>query len=248
MENNTFNHEYQIAYSEVSNKGTLKISGFANYFQSLAVAHSDAAGWSVETLMEQKRGWILLHYQIKIRSLPADGEKVTAHTWAAAYRRAQADRDFRLVNEAGEELAYASSRWVVMDTERRRPAKLDPEFFDSYMLEGAPEVAEAEYDIKIPEDAETVSETTFEVRRRDTDTNNHVNNAVYIDWAVDSVPDDLYDSADPTEIRVTYKKECRRGDMVLDICQRSGNEIFNTFVDANDPSKVFCVVYSSWGQ
>ncbi len=246
MGSNTFNHTYNVAYSEISSKGTLKISGLANYFQSLAVAHSDAAGWSVETLMDQHKGWILLHYQIKIGSLPRDGEKVTAHTWAAGYRRAQADRDFCLCDESGKELAYASSRWVLMDTDRRRPAKLDSDFFNSYFIEDGREVAEADYKIKIPEDAEEISRDTFEVKRRDTDTNGHVNNAIYIDWAIDSIPDELYDAKDPSEIRVTYKKECRRGDMVTDICRRSGNKVYSTFVDAEDPEKVFCIVYSDW--
>ena len=247
MGNNTFNQEYRIAYSEISNKGTLKISGLANYFQSLAVFHSDSSGWPVDKLMEEHRGWILLHYQIKINSLPKDGELVRAHTWAAGYKRAQADRDFSMTDLDGNELAYASSRWVVMDTERRRPAKLDPDFFDAYVIPDAREVAEAEYAISIPEDAEEISRETFEVKRRDTDTNGHVNNAVYIEWAMDSVPDELYDAADPKEIRVTYKKECRKGDMVTNICQRSGNEVFSTFVDADDPSKTLCVVYSRWG-
>ena len=246
MGNNTFNHTFNVAYSEISSKGTLKISGLANYFQSLAVAHSDAAGWPVEKLMEQHRGWILLHYQIKIKELPRDNEQVTAHTWAAGYRRAQADRDFCLCDSEGNELAYASSRWVVMDIDRRRPAKLDPDFFSSYSIEGGRDVAEAEYKITIPEEAEEVSRDTFTVKRRDTDTNGHVNNAIYIDWAIDSIPDDLYDNGDPSELRITYKKECRRGARVMDICRRYGNKVYSTFVDADDPEKVFCIVYSDW--
>ena len=52
MGNNTFKNDYQVAYSEISSKGTLKLSGLANYFQSLAVLHSDVEGLDPSALSD----------------------------------------------------------------------------------------------------------------------------------------------------------------------------------------------------
>ncbi len=247
MGNNSFKREYQVAYSEISSKGRLKISGLANYFQSLAVTHSGSVGYPVERLREEHLGWVLICWQIKISGLPADEENITVETWSRPYRHAQADRDFCLRDKNGKEIVYASSRWIIMDTERRRPARMDPDFFLSYSVKDSRDIAEADYSIRIPGDAELLSEEIFEVRRRDTDTNGHVNNAVYVDWAMDTVPDELYDAKDPKELRVLYKKECRRGDRVLSVCRRHGSMIYDTFASADDPKSVYCIVSSDWG-
>ena len=51
---------------------------------------------------------------------------------------------------------------------------------------------------------------TVEVKRRDLDTNNHVNNIHYIDYALDALPAEL----DVHELRVSYKKAAVLGDVI----------------------------------
>ena len=196
-----FTHNYLVSYSDVSSRGTLKHSSAINYFQDLAVLHSDAVGYTLDYFKEHSQGWILTCWHILFGKMPPEGEHIKAETWTRPYKRSQAYREFALLGSDGKPFAWASSRWVLMD---------------------------------IP------------VMRRDTDTNKHANNSVYIDWAMDGVPDEIYDNMDLAEVTVTYKKECRRGDTVNGTMKRNGNDILCVLADNDDPKKEFGKVLMRW--
>ena len=66
---------------------------------------------------------------------------------------------------------------------------------------------------KEPE-GELIAERTVTVTRRDTDTNNHANNVKYLEWVMDDIPDEIYVDMRLKDIRIVYRKECMRGDMI----------------------------------
>jgi medium-chain acyl-[acyl-carrier-protein] hydrolase len=64
---------------------------------------------------------------------------------------------------------------------------------------------------------------------QDIDINNHVNHAVYIQWALETVPEDILRAARPTDIEVAYKGEAFYGDEVVSKSQRFDIETGPTF-------------------
>lgn len=245
-EGKCFSHEYLVSYSDISSKGTLKHSAAVNYCQSLAVLHSDAAGYTLDWFREHAQGWILISWHIVFGEMPKEGVRIDAETWTSPHKLSQANREFALTDEEGNVFMKGASRWVLMNTEKRRPAKLDKEFFNAYSFANGRECAEEDYKIDFPEDAEKIGAFSIPVMRRDTDTNDHANNAVYIDWALDGVPDEIYDNMDLKEMTVTYKKECRRGDQVYGAVFKNDNYILCLLTDENDPKKEFGRVLMRW--
>lgn len=244
-----FTHNYLVSYSDVSSRGTLKHSSAINYFQDLAVLHSDAVGYTLDYFKEHSQGWILTCWHILFGKMPGEGEQIKAETWTKPYKRSQAYREFALLDSEGKPFAWASSRWVLMDTNRRRPAKLDKEFFIAYSFPNGRDCSDQDYAIDFPADdegSEDLPGFVIPVMRRDTDTNKHANNSVYIDWAMDGVPDEIYDNKNLAEVIVTYKKECRRGDTVNGTMRRNGNDILCTLNDNDDPKKEFGKVLMRW--
>ena len=67
---------------------------------------------------------------------------------------------------------------------------------------------------KIKEPEEYQYETEYSVRRADIDVNNHMHNLNYIELANEALPDDVYRGALFNDIRITYKKEIKLGDIV----------------------------------
>lgn len=216
---NTFNDEYKVVYVDLDNTYKMKPSRILSLFQHLATLHSNYAGYPVKTLSsEMGIGWILLFWHIKIDRLPDEEEKLTLHTWSEMFRKIQANRDFVMEDENGKEIVYASSRWALMDLNKRRPYRMTKEFYEKYLLENSREVAEEKYEkIKAPENADYV-ERVFRVYRRDTDTNSHVNNVIYLDWALDDIPDEIYENWNIVDIKVAYKKECMKNFIVRSRC------------------------------
>ncbi|MBF0200367.1 MAG: hypothetical protein HQK66_03465 [Desulfamplus sp.] len=55
----------------------------------------------------------------------------------------------------------------------------------------------------------------FSVRMHDLDLNGHVNNAVFVEWAVETVPEDILSRYSPMTIDVIFQKEALYGDTVV---------------------------------
>ncbi|MEG0156359.1 MAG: thioesterase [Anaerovoracaceae bacterium] len=246
-----FTHHYFVDYSDVDDKLTLRPSHLVEFLQNIAILHSNTAGYDLNWFKENHKGWVLTHWHIRISRLPKESEELTLQTWSAPYKRARANRDFLLEDASGREICYASSRWVLIDTQKRRPIKFDEEFFQAYTGETLRTFRPESFSFpQLPEEVPQGSRS-FVVTRRDTDTNGHANNAAYIDWAIDDIPDALYANHHLEDIRATYKKECLKGDQVrsslyIRPLDPSKKEIISIFEDKHDPTKIFCEVSTIW--
>lgn len=256
---NTFDIEYMTEYSDVDSNYRMKVSRIAACFQQLATLHSNAAGYPLKVLSEMGLGWILTHWHIQIRRFPNTDEKLTVSTWSIPKKRIQAQRDFSFTDESGDEIVYASSMWAIMNLETRWPWRMTKDFYNPYLLENSREVLDDTFpklkasDLSglVTPDTEIV-ERIFAVMRRDTDTNRHVNNVVYIDWAMDNIPDDIYDGCFLYDVRVSYIRECRKGCRIRSSFYLnrvpSGYSTVSVFSDADDESVVYCEVMCEWRQ
>jgi acyl-ACP thioesterase len=225
--------------------GRLHPTPIIDIFQDIATVHAERMGIGRDAMVEQGVFWAVVRSKLEVVKAPSQLQVVTVRTWPNAPTRFSFVRNFTMCDERGDVLVKAMNEWVLMGLESRAFISVKdhydgPDDFD--------EARAFEGKLRKIADFSEGSQPVVEIvpRYSDIDVNGHVNNAVYIDWAIDSIPDDLYDAGDPKELRITYKKECRRGDRVMDICRRSGNKIFSTFVDADDPEKIFCIVYSDW--
>jgi medium-chain acyl-[acyl-carrier-protein] hydrolase len=58
-------------------------------------------------------------------------------------------------------------------------------------------------------------ELPFKVRMHDLDLNGHVNNAIYLEWAVETVPRRILLTHQPENIEVIFQRESLYGDKIL---------------------------------
>ncbi|MBF0376705.1 MAG: hypothetical protein HQK72_04400 [Desulfamplus sp.] len=66
----------------------------------------------------------------------------------------------------------------------------------------------------------------FKVRMHDLDLNGHVNNAIFVEWGVETVPENILSKFFPATIDVVFNKESLYGDVIIshtEIRQESGN-------------------------
>ena len=171
--------------------------------------------------------------------MPRHGETITIQTWSNKFVRFQAERSFFMFDEAGNKILDGMSRWVFMDLEKRKPTNVPKEMAER--CHGGQEPAILDEKFLVPKQAqgELLCTRALVVTRRDTDTNGHANNVKYLEWAMDDLPDAIYDEMDLKDIRIVYRKECMRGDRVE----------LKTFVQDTDGGKeVFRFVSDGPGQ
>jgi medium-chain acyl-[acyl-carrier-protein] hydrolase len=78
-------------------------------------------------------------------------------------------------------------------------------------------------------------ELPFKVRMHDLDLNGHVNNAIYLEWAVETVPRAFLLANRPENLEVTFQRESFYGDKIVSRTQiestRDQSRTFHTIMD-----------------
>lgn len=172
--------------------------------------HAEMLGVGVRDLHAKGLTWVLARLHVRVTAVPEAGGTVHIATWPSGRHRLFAVRDFRLRNGDGGELLRATSAWALMHLKTRRPARLDPHLpvFSRHpgrMIEDgfAP----------LPPPYPQAARTFYRAQAGDIDLNDHVNNTVYLDWALRSAPDALGSRA-PMSLEASFLSEARLGDRI----------------------------------
>jgi acyl-ACP thioesterase len=161
--------------------GALTPTALAGYLQDVAARHATALGCGTEALHPRGLTWVLARQRVESEGAIGEGELDIA-TWPSGVERLFVHREFT-VSRGGREVARASTAWLVLDLEKRRPVRPD-EVLDRALRPRLPQVAPLAPGLPRP-DADATARR-FTVEPRDIDLNRHVNNARYIGWALDA--------------------------------------------------------------
>ena len=199
----------KVRYSECGEDGKIKLGSIINQFQDASSEHSHVLGVGKDYLLEKKRAWVLNSWQIVIERYPEAHERVEITTWPTGFNGVFGPRNFCMKSPEGETIAYANSLWVYVDTETGRPTKPDEEEKQIYGTEPPLEMEYAPRKIKMPEQSKMVD--TITVRKYHIDTNSHMNNAQYVQMAMEVMPDGFK----AKQLRVEYRKSAVYGDKIV---------------------------------
>lgn len=185
MEKYVLSKEVEITSADVDFDGKLKISALINIFIQASMQSADDLGWGVDNLAQHNLAWVLSSFKVDVVDYPLWRSKVRCVTWAKGTERLFFQRDFKLYDMQGNVLALATSRWLMIDLDRRRPKML--EFDDISILYHNKDKHAIEGSIAIPAFAgETEYELPHTVRYSDVDMNRHMTTTRYIDLMLDT--------------------------------------------------------------
>ena len=214
-EPNIWQEACQIRSYEVDCHHRLSVLAIFNFMQEAASRHAQALGVSIQQLLAENYTWLLSRLKIKIASFPGWQDRINIRTWPSGAQRLFALRDFELQDNK-QTFAAAVSAWLVLDVEKRRPARIGP-FVDRLKpLEGEhilPDTLD-----KLPGLEFRTHEKEFVVRYRDLDINQHVNNASFVEWLVESIPIRVLNTSVLAELEINFLAEAFFEDHILAAC------------------------------
>ena len=239
-----FNRNYLVHYYEAGADRRLTLPALIQYFEDIAILHSTERGLDLDYYEKNHCGWMLIKWDVKVHALPCFGENVLVETRVHAMKSFMADREFRMRAEDGTVLAEARSNWLLVDTVRRRPIRIPED-----QLEKFPATEEAKAFVAI-EDVPVIDVPDGAVPRdvlssySDMDTNGHVNNVRYIEWAIDSLPETFLRGKVPVAARVQYRRELAPSSAALVYTEtgegRSRHRVYSEDTD-------YCTLEITWG-
>lgn len=204
-----YTFDSRIRYSEIDHHRTITLPGIINYFQDCSTFQSEDIGYGVERFQTEGKAWVLSYWQVVVERYPKIGERVKVSTWATSFKGILAERNFQMVDESGQAVAYANSVWTFMDKQKGRPVKPGQDEIDAYGMEAPLEMHYEPRKIRLPE--KMTDGETFKVRKYHIDTNEHVNNCQYVQMALEVLPEEIQ----VHKLRVDYKKSAVLGDRIF---------------------------------
>lgn len=128
-------------------------------------------------------------------------------------------------------VGVATSQWVAFNVEKRKLARIPVGVVEEFKCQaladspvmGADYVVEKLPDVRDGSDSSD-DDMTLTVRRSDVDMNGHVNNVVYVEWLLESIPARVWQSHELKELELEFRSECNYGDVVDALCRREERE------------------------
>ncbi|MDR0727216.1 MAG: hypothetical protein LBF37_04100 [Rickettsiales bacterium] len=183
--------------------GNIRPLMLMNELQAIADNHAELLGCGRSYCMEKGLAWVVTHYLVDIIELPKEAEELEFTTWPSAQDALRAIRDFEIRGADGRLMIRATSQWILIDIERRRPLKLGDHLPEWDLIKDR--AYDRTFD-KFP-DFEPQKTRAMHCRYDDVDVNQHINNAVYAVWATESVGFKFRNEHKLKGIELNFKKE-----------------------------------------
>ena len=209
----------RVRYSEINREGLLDIPSVLNYFQDCSTFQSEYLGVGVEYLKNEKRAWVLSSWQIDLLQDVKMLEDIEIGTWSYGARGVYGYRNFVLNKADGSRAVNANTIWVFTDISTGMPVKVREKDIEVYGRE--PKIEMTDYGRKIITEGTGEAEPEFSVRKYHIDTNGHVNNVKYVQFAMEY----LEENAKVSVLRAEYKRSARYGDVICPVIYKEENTL-----------------------
>ncbi len=188
-----YREDYKIRSNEVGIDRLATPLAMLHLMQEASMGSAIQLGVSIKELAPLNLAWVLLRKSFVVIERPALGEQVYVVTYPSNFDRFLAYRDYKLYNQEGKLLAYASSTWTLLNIVDRKMARIPQDLLsvsvhpDEQKLDPPPS--------RLLSIEDTSHRESVKVKLYDLDWNGHVNNLKYVKYILENVPVDYRDES-----------------------------------------------------
>jgi len=235
--------KFTVRSYEMDVQGVASVPAICNYLQEVAGNHATELGVAVDHLFRKNMTWVLSRLHVQVFRFPFWREQIKIETWPSGRQSKFATRDFLIFDQKHNILVKATSSWMILDLKTQKPIVM-PEFMDGIRLPDRKRAIEDSFP-KMTAPKSPNIERNFDVRLSDLDINQHVNNVKYIEWALESVPLDVWKEKILAELEISFRAETKYGEKII-IQTEQSNDIFLHHVKSEDDNRDLALLKSTW--
>lgn len=221
----------KASLEDYGRNGRLEERSILRVLEDISSYHSDSLGYGARNMDKTKLAWLLLEWHVKIHRHMQYGQSYRVTTWSRGVcSPCTTLRDFEIFDENGELCISASSKWTPVDTVERKLLRVTDELLEAYGTEEKSAFDSGDM-FRMREPREYLYEMPYHISRKEIDLNGHVHNLCYLDFALETIPEDIYYNRDFREIRITYRKEIKADekDIVCKYREENGTHIVGVY-------------------
>lgn len=218
-----YDKEFELRYFEMNKFGVASPTTILTLLEETAADHCFSINYSLYQLREKNIGWVLISGFMQMERYPKYKEKITIRTWLSEYTSIKGIRENIIYDEQNNIIGRAKGLWIFFDIERRRPTEIFSDIKDRWSLYNE-ESIDCDISKKIPVIEDYDYEIKFKVNRYDTDMNKHVNNIRYLQWVVESIPEEITDNYYLYAIDGRFIAEAQLGQTIVSLVKNDTNQ------------------------
>lgn len=183
--------------------GNIRPVMLMNELQGIADRNANYLGAGRDYCVANGIAWVVTHYLVDIIKLPTAGQELEFSTWSYGHTDLRAIREFEIRDSSGNVFVRATSQWVLIDLNTRRPIRI------SEKLPNWKHIEQRALERKFEKCSDFIPEVSHEFKCRydDIDLNQHINNAVYAIWATESVGFEFRDTHELKGMDIYFEHE-----------------------------------------
>jgi acyl-ACP thioesterase len=227
-------------------KGYASPTTIVTLLQEAAADHCLSIDYGLYDLYDQNIGWVLLAGYLQMERYPLYKEKITIKTWISKYSTIKGERENIISDEAGNIIGKGKGLWLFFDIKRRRPVRVYDDIINKWKVYPEESIV-CDITKKIEPIDSAEHKKSFLVHRYDLDSNKHVNNLRYLQWLLETIPDELIDNYFLHSIDGRYINEAQYGHIVESFSENEDNSLCfrHTIID-KDNDKICATGRTVW--
>ncbi len=208
-----YTQELSVPCYQTDFRSMLSPGCFMEIAQETCEPHSRLLGIGHDDLMRFRVVWVITRMHFRFLKPVYWRDKVRITTWHKGLEAAQYIRDFIMVNEQGEHLVEATSSWVMINIDTREFVRHSPIDCDETVCKE--NVIEASCErLRLPRDVEPEYAYTHRIAFSDLDKNVHTNNAKYLLWSMNAIPEEVSMKYLVKDVKINFNHETRLNEMI----------------------------------
>lgn len=219
--------EGRVSASQTDANGRMKPIAALDMMQDCSQFWMETEPAFTAFLRDNGMGMFILSRQADMVRMPAYGERVRAATWIFDCRGFYGYRNTALYGEDGAPCVLSWSIGAFVGRESGKMARLPQQVKDQLCLDEKLEMEYLDKRITLPKVMEAKL-APVPVRRGDIDMNGHMNNARYVEAALELLPDGFY----AKRLRVEYRQAAGPGDLLYPVLGEADGQLYMVLGDA----------------
>ena len=235
-------HTYTVKSFECDRNDTLRLLTLLNLFQDISDDSANETGIGYDYLRSVGKAWVLIAMNVEIDRMPRLHEEITLKSWPSDRSELYTEREVEVWSADGQRIIRACSQWIVIDFESRRPAHLK-EWLPDYEPISEKVIPDGRFP-RLPAVERDDYTEQFLVRYDDIDRNNHVNSAIYVLWASESLLPEYRIEHLPARLEINFRKEGLFGEKVMVHTQIEGDTSLHSIQALSDGRELARIRFS----
>lgn len=235
---------FNLYTSSVDSTGNATPSILCDFLQEVASSHAEHLGWGFDNLKDNNWFWVLSRLRLKVNHFPHWKDQVEVETWPSGKNGLLWTREFEIRDLEKQLIGQATSGWLVIDLNSKRPQRVDPAAL-GVDIRAPRKVFEEPLD-KVQSIPEGESVYQRKIGYLDIDVQQHLNNVKFVDWVLEGFTMEFHKVHQLQELEINFLAEAFYGQTIHHRQHQLSDDTFSHSLYREDDGKEICRAKTIW--